>query len=73
MKSIIIAKVPGVAKTIVVEDNATMKQALDIFAAETGEATNGYDIRTQDGTTDVNIVPADGTKVYLVAKVKGNL
>jgi hypothetical protein len=72
MKTIKIAKVPGIVREVACEDNATLRDALDIYAAEYAEAVDNYDLRTADGTTDVTIIPADGTKVYLVAKVKGN-
>ena len=72
MKTIAVTKVPGILRQVVLEDDGTIQDALNVYASDTGEATEGYDIRTASGTASATDRPADGTKVYLVAKVKGN-
>lgn len=71
MKTIIIATVPGVATTIVLEDAATLEDALKVYKEQTGIDVSTYDVRVGDSAATMTLIPADGTKVYLVQKVKG--
>lgn len=72
MKTIIVAKVPGVAREIVVEDNATVGSVLDLYVAEYGDIT-GYAAQSGGVTLDRNVNVEDGTRICLVQQIKGNL
>jgi hypothetical protein len=72
MKTIKIAKVPGVAREVVINDTQKLGDAIDLYTSEFGESTDGYEMRVGDSTVDRNYNPADGSKVYLVAQIKGN-
>jgi len=69
MKTVKVAFVPGTVKEVAAEDNATLDQILEIA----GINAEGYDVRIGDTTATMTVIPADGTKIYLVKQVKGNL
>lgn len=71
MKTITIVPVPGVATTIGLEANGTLADALKIYAEQAGVDVSKYEVRIGDNTADMTVIPADGTKVFLVQKVKG--
>ena len=73
MKTIKIAKVPGVVKEVAVPAGATVQDILSVYTDELGESITGYEVRLGDSTASLTAVPEDGAKLYLVQQVKGNL
>lgn len=73
MKTVKLAKVPGIVREVVIADDANLGAALDVYAEEFGESTANYELRVGDTTVDRNYNPADGAKIYLVLMIKGNL
>lgn len=72
MKTIKLAKVPGIVREVVVDDGANLGNALDVYANEFDETVSNYELRVGDTTVTRDYIPADGAKVYLVLMIKGN-
>lgn len=72
MKTIKIAKVPGVVREVVVDDTAKLGDALDVYATSFNEEVANYEMRVGDTTVSRDYIPADGAKIYLVLMIKGN-
>jgi len=72
MKKIKIGFRPGIVKTMTVDDNITITEALDLFQVETEKSMliDGFEIRN-DGqlTTDYNT--AAGDTIFAVKEIKG--
>ena len=68
MKTVKVAKVPGVAIEVALPDEATVADALEAY----GESTEGYDVRLGDVPAAADTVLEDGARLYLVKQIKGN-
>lgn len=64
-----ITKVPGAMKTLTLENNSTVTDALN--AAEMN-VENGYEIRVDDEVATVNTVLEDGAVIVIAKMIKGN-
>lgn len=64
-----ITKVPGAMKTLTLENNSTVADAL--HAAEM-EVENGYEIRVDDEIANTSTILEDGSVVVITKMIKGN-
>lgn len=68
-KTIKVAQLPGKVVEIVVEEGATVQQALNIA----GLSADGFEVKVDSVSVDVNaVLPSSTQMVLLTKKVKGN-
>lgn len=72
MKTVKVVRVPGVAKEVVLEDNAVAADAVRLYCSETDTTSDNLQIRRNDCVIENTTPVVDGDKLYLVPQIKGN-
>ena len=66
--NVTVTKFPGPNQRLSLDDGSTVQDAINAADFE----TDGFDIKVDGTTADMNAIISDGTRIILTKKIKGN-